>query len=724
MQQTIKKAVATGMFYEKLCKKNSYEVATQACIKSTVENLLNMNTTQRNPGMLLGKIQSGKTRTFLGIMGLAFDNGYDISIVLTKGTKALAYQTYARIKEEFSIFVEDEQMKIFDIMSMPENLRRFELKQKIVIIAKKQKDNLRRLHNMFTDLYPGLRNKRTLIIDDEADYASIGFTKGENEVFEVNTIAGQIDALRQMIVQSDFLQVTATPYSLYLQPENEIVLSGYEFRPIKPAFTELAPHGTNYIGGEYYFQESQDDSSIAFYLHKPISDRELIILKKPDERRFKLKNALSSNGIESLRGAIINFLVGGVIRRMQNERQALPKSKYSFIIHTEQQKNSHRWQKEIVEEIIKQLTKVMEEEPLYFSGLITDAYIGLSRSLSILNIDVPSVKDVIYHTKEALEDEYILVSKVNSQTDINELLDEDGQLDLRVPFNIFIGGQILDRGVTINNLIGFYYGRNPQVYQQDTVLQHSRMYGYRDRKDLAVTRFYTTPKIYEVMRKMNDFDQALREAIKKQDLQQVVFIERDTENKIIPCNPNKLVLSKITSLQPYKRLLPVGIQTYAKTRIQKLINQIDMKIDSLVKENGERLVTLEDAIELIEMIHQTFDPNQGEEWDVNSYLASLEFLSKQSPQEEKVWLIVRRNRNISRIRESSQRYEDAPDTPRGENSELKVARNLAKEVPALILLRENGKQEKGWRDSPFWWPVLVTPASTPPVIFANETIDM
>src|SRR2546430_11826954 len=49
----------------------------------------------------------------------------------------------------------------------------------------------------------------------------------------------------------------------------------------------------------------------------------------------------------------------------------------------------------------------------------------------------------------------------------------------------------LDRGVTLANLIGFYYGRRPQKFQQDTVLQHSRMYGYR-RDDLAVTRFYTS----------------------------------------------------------------------------------------------------------------------------------------------------------------------------------------------------------------------------------------
>ena len=65
---------------------------------------------------------------------------------------------------------------------------------------------------------------------------------------------------------------------------------------------------------------------------------------------------------------------------------------------------------------------------------------------------------------------------------------------MRTPYNIFIGGQILDRGITVPNLLGFCYGRSPKRMQQDTVLQHARMYGARPRPDLAVTRLYTTAK--------------------------------------------------------------------------------------------------------------------------------------------------------------------------------------------------------------------------------------
>ncbi|MBB5173378.1 hypothetical protein [Texcoconibacillus texcoconensis] len=86
-----------------------------------------------------------------------------------------------------------------------------------------------------------------------------------------------------------------------------------------------------------------------------------------------------------------------------------------------------------------------------------------------------------------------------------------------------------------------------------------------------------------------------------------------------------------------------------------------------------------------------------------------------------VWLVVRTKRNIKRLGADG-RFEDAPDTPRGNNSELRVARKLAKTVPALILLRENGEKEQGWMGCPFWWPVMVTPSEMTSTVFAKKTV--
>ncbi|HYW09452.1 MAG TPA: hypothetical protein VE913_21000, partial [Longimicrobium sp.] len=90
------------------------------------------------PGMLLGKIQSGKTRAFLGIIARAFDRDIDIAIVLTKGTKTLASQTVKRIGRDFKEFIDDDLVVLFDIMSAPEALTKSELRRKIIIVAKKE----------------------------------------------------------------------------------------------------------------------------------------------------------------------------------------------------------------------------------------------------------------------------------------------------------------------------------------------------------------------------------------------------------------------------------------------------------------------------------------------------------------------------------------------------------------------------------------------------------
>jgi hypothetical protein len=88
------------------------------CVRETVDELLARETTSSHPGMLLGKIQSGKTRAFLGIIALAFDKGYDVAVVLTKGTKTLGNQTVRRISADFKPFRDDNALQVFDILKI------------------------------------------------------------------------------------------------------------------------------------------------------------------------------------------------------------------------------------------------------------------------------------------------------------------------------------------------------------------------------------------------------------------------------------------------------------------------------------------------------------------------------------------------------------------------------------------------------------------------------
>ena len=79
---------------------------------------------------------------------------------------------------------DDDEFLVFDIMKPPGNLTRSELNRKLVIVAKKQKDNLLKLIRFIGTDYPVLKQRRILLIDDEADLASVRFVRkrGSNDI--------------------------------------------------------------------------------------------------------------------------------------------------------------------------------------------------------------------------------------------------------------------------------------------------------------------------------------------------------------------------------------------------------------------------------------------------------------------------------------------------------------------------------------------------------------
>jgi len=720
--------ILNGNFYPSYRKSNDhFSPETFECAEKTVRSLLQTNTTSDHPGMLLGKVQSGKTRTFISILALSFDNGFDIAVVLSKNSRPLIEQTYKRLRSEFKPFVEEGELEIYDIMNCPESFSKFELDSKLVFVAKKQSDNLSRLQSLFTEKCPAMKKLRVLIIDDEADSASIGYTKRSGEI-EANTIARQISDFRGSLDQVSFLQVTATPYSLYLQPGTVEVANVVEFKPTRPAFTELVPVPSDYVGGDTYFGESSrsEEDTLESLIHHAVDTKEFDRLKKQDNRSFKPDEFLVTPLYQGFRHALVAFFVGGCIQRLNGIAAGKNKKKlyFSFLLHSEAAKGAHAWQEKLAKELVNRLGKSAVSNDAIFSQLVRAAYDDLSRSLAQDDQTIPPFETVLSEVKTALLGEYITISKVNSDDVISALLDDSGQLKLRSPLCVFIGGQVLDRGVTLANLIGFYYGRRPKKYQQDTVLQHSRMYGYR-RADLAVTRFYTSPAIRHAMGQMEEFDVSLRSAIEAGGDRTVQFIRRADDGRIVPCSPNKILVADLETLRPFKRLLPVGFQTGFKKDIQGHIQQIDTLIRSLVPTDEPTrafLIPLELAIRIVKLTYQAFEFEEGFPNNEAALLAALAHLSANSVAptlKHHVWCVYREGRTIARIRADG-RMANAPDTP---NQEGKVAREAAETVPALMLLRQEGRKEDGWTAGPFYWPVVIAPRNSHTAVFAPETLD-
>jgi Z1 domain len=413
-------------------------------------------------------------------------------------------------------------------------------------------------------------------------------------------------------------------------------------------------------------------------------------LKKEDRRRLQIDRVLTDGNIAVLKDAVVTFLVGGAIRRLQQRAAGQWPQKYSFLFHTEQSRSSHEWQERVAMAIRDSLVDQARADSPLFNELLRAAYVDLQRSIELEGVSLPKLENVKKAVVESLDSGQLMITKVNSDKDIKLLLSDDGQLKLRTPFNMFIGGQILDRGITISNLIGFYYGRNPNRFQQDTVLQHSRMYGARSTADLSVTRFYAPQHVYQVMKRIHEFDAALREAFESGAHDGgVYFLQKDASNRLVPCSPNKLLFSDVVSIRPGRRLVLSGFQTVYKTQGARNLDSLDEQIEKLVGSAKEPvLIDVADAVALLELAYANLEFDDATDDDRKAHIAALEHLARRCKESEfkgRVWLLVARDRDVARYREEG-RFSNAPDT----KQQKELARTKAADIPVLMLLRQNG----------------------------------
>ena len=715
------------------------------------------------PGLLLGKIQCGKTDTFEDIIGLSFDKGVDIAIVITKGTKALVNQTIMRMKKDYKWFKASDSLdqratiNIYDIM----DIGRAGLKQakvesgKTVIVCKKQAQNLARLIELFETKSPFLKKKKVIIVDDEADFASRNYQnvkleakKDEDgnplaQTTEVTMakISQQIDDFRKVPEYCRYLQVTATPYCLYLQPQGELNLNGNIVKPFKPRFTSLVPTHSAYVGGQQYFVESANPDSMFSHLYHQLDQKCVDVLGHEDKRY--LNSAVSSGNIYGLTYTLVAYFMATAVRRIQMKAEGKD-YKTSAILHVEIDKKNHDWQKRVVERLIDSIKSAIVDEDhsdqriwvameRVYQDFLTSNEKG--RNEGLISVTVPSQEDVLDEIRDIFSPKKhnYHVQMVNSDEEVDKLLDEEsGELSLDCAANIFIGGNILDRGVTIKNMLCFFYGRDPKNFQQDTVLQHARMYGARSMEDMAVMRLHTTPLIYKILVRMNELDEQLRQwFIEGKDKLEpnAVFVGYDKNIK--PCSSTKIKVSNALMLKPQKRILPVGFWTGGKTATKKAMEQIEKLITTSTnynKQDADGLFEIEKetVIEIIKLIETTYvydDKfyNKDRKNDIKELLCALEYCTDKS--NGKIWALHRTNRNMNRLRENGG-YIDAPDDGR---TDLKPAREKAVDAPVIMFIQQNGEVCKdengeniGWNGAPFYWPVLVTQEKITPVMFALD----
>ena len=727
-------------------------------VREMTDQLMKEGNNATQPCLLLGKVQCGKTDTFENIIALCFDRGIEIAIVMTKGTNMLTNQTIERLSKDFGHFKDNNTygqkviVKIYDVLDLYKRggLSDYELNdpaRKFIIVCKKEDTNLRYLNELFTN-NEKMRLKKVLICDDEADFASHAYLQRKGEL-SLLAIAELIEQLRKQPRFCRYMQITATPYSLYLHPDGTVQLrEGKEAQAWLPRYTGLVPIHNRYIGGQQYFidsEEGETDEEGVFHpnnmygcLYQPVDDICISILSARNE--FYLQSKAHSNNLDSLNFAVVSYLFATAIRVIQEKKKNPNGVKYksSCLIHCEVNKIKHKWQEELISEIIDDVKQAVLEKgnaDLHILDLESDAYdsLKLSNELAnkqhLINERFPTFGEVEAEVKRILEYNDYIIKVVNSEEHVASMLNEKGQLRLEQTLNFFIGGSILDRGITIDNMLCFFYGRDPKKFQMDTVLQHARMYGARDKEDMTCTRFFTTEEIYDVLKTINVFDDYLYRYLKahRNSVQTNDFISMviGYDRRISPSAQNKYLPANTKVLKPGLRTYPVGMQTVEPTENEAITHKIEEIVKRARKENkpnndGFFLMHYNDVVDILSLIRDSYTyaeeyNNVGWEWDINDMVTPLEHLTYDT--DGMVLVAVRGDRNLSRERENIYdkrgRFIDAPEA----GGEINTDRANAVDRPVLVLLKQNGLIDLGWRGTAFFWPVLTMPENMEAGIF-------
>lgn len=447
---------------------------------------------EQTNGLIYGLVQSGKTGVLTATGAIGADEGYKTLIILTSDIDPLYEQTYARAQEAFPGIDILGKKDIRDIDSF---IRRIKGGTCAIVITKNG-GHLRALIENFKK--SSLRGVSCLIIDDEADQASLN-TRARKDDGSRSAINALIEEIRAFFHTNTYLQVTATPQALFLQAE------AHSFRP---KFTILSHPGADYVGGEDFFS---DDSSLVKEF--PLSD---IAGLTPGSQP-----APSQVIPTSLLRALDTFMIAATYKRSSE-----PTENCAFLCHVSTKTSDHDHIVGLLRKYKADLTSSLKSKDQKVVTRLRNVYDDLASTH-------PPIKQASFGSLlEAVEffSPGIAVKLVNGQTD------ED--VAVRSPYNLFVGGNKLGRGVTIKNLLVSYYGRSPRTPQADTVLQHARMYGYR-RKDIGLLRLFLPPQLHTVFKAINKMERSLRDLISGQAAEEFRGIY--VEGNLQPTRKNVLV---------------------------------------------------------------------------------------------------------------------------------------------------------------------------------------
>lgn len=396
---------------------------------------------------------------------------------------------------------------------------------KYLCVTLKQKDRLNNLLNWIKRDTSNAKNMRVLIIDDEADQASINTKKLDSgEQTTINKLVNDIvngPKGKQLCGAMNYICYSATPYANFLNDSSEDGLYPNNF------ITTLTPP-KSYFGPQEIFGVDEDGLSDGLSIIRNIdSDDESKINKILEETSLDIPNNLKS--------AICWFLCSVSAFRFKKIKKPfsmLVNISYKTDEHSRISNAINNWISTTkIDAIINDCKKVWDKETNLFS------YDTLKQEFPdyemIDNVEeYPNFNEIKPYLKKLIEQRinYILLNDDNSfeysngihlcidnykNNKINEdneykriIYPEKKQLDaMEAPAFIIIGGNTLSRGLTLEGLVSTYFFRKGR--QADSLMQMGRWFGYRFGYELY-PRIWMDEITYEQFTFLSKLDYDLR----------------------------------------------------------------------------------------------------------------------------------------------------------------------------------------------------------------------
>jgi len=497
----------------------AYLVNSKGWTKATVEDAMGEASTEivsllGNPetdgfgcrGLVIGHVQSGKTANMTAVIAKAVDAGYNFVIVLAGLTNKLRQQTQRRLVAD----VAERYRTLWHLLTTDDDAGDFRGLANggffvppppavQMAVVKKNVAPLKRLIKAIERTpQHSLRTIKVLIIDDEADQASVNSSTREFDITRINEL---IRELLHALPSVSYVGYTATPFAnVFISPHDRH--GNLDDLYPKDFITALSkPDG--YFGTEQLFGLDPVDPA------NPLPEEEGldVIRTVPEEetallqpRRRDEKDAFQPDLAPSLEKAVLYFLACCAARRVRGQAG----QHMSMLVHTSSFVIMHEKLAGLIEAWLKVNRAALLTRGSEIHDKLREAW---EEELNRLPEGITAAAPVSFDQLEARLGEVLDILRVPIENGVSQdRIDYSGEPKTY----IVVGGSVLARGLTLEGLMVSYFLRSSSQY--DTLLQMGRWFGYRPGYE-DMPRLWMTSDLEESFQALARIEQEIRDDV-------------------------------------------------------------------------------------------------------------------------------------------------------------------------------------------------------------------